>query len=168
MPLKLSVNSGKCKYLVFLFFLTVAVSSCHSDRHEIIREAQVLFCKKYRLSYSSDSAWQVMTNLLELSLPKDMDPTQRSRMMLIKNASILKSFDSYSIFSNSMKRKIDETDRFDKKIIGSLAGINFAIDSIESRKQAYLYSTGVNSTSGKEFVKQYEIAANSPCPSKVK
>jgi len=148
--------------LVFIL-LTLTITGCSHDEDKILNDANYLYCQRHLLNQSSESLWNNVSRHLDINLPNDMDTSTRKRMIELRNAPILKSFNAYKHLPDSVKIIVDKAEIADKKLVDEIAEISFSIDSLEIRKLRFLSKINQASERAQLFLVKYNQAFTSPC-----
>jgi len=147
---------------------TIAFCACNNDEDKILRDANNLFCQRQLLAESSQNLWDDVAYHIAVNLSGSIDSITRKRMVEIKNAPILKSFNAYKTLPDSVKVIVDKAEIADKKLVDEIAEVSFSIDSLEIKKLKFLAKIGPESSRGRRFLAQYNEYLASPCKTNVK
>lgn len=167
MPSKHIADMRLVPGVLFLMAGTMAFYACNNDEDKILRDANNLFCQRQLLAESSQKLWEDVAYHIGVNLPESIDSVTRKRMIEIKNAPILKSFNAYKRLPDSVKIIVDKAEIADKKLVDEIAEVSFSIDSLEIKKLRFLTKVGPESSRGKRFLAQYNEYLASPCKTNV-
>lgn len=140
--------------------------SCNRNKAmTIIELTREYYCQRNQLADTADSLWTKVSADIDKEIGDSKDTLMLRKMLSMRSAPILKSFEAYATLSDSLKRSIDSVELKDKILVSNMATTSFKIDSVEMLKLQYLSEVGTESPKGKEFLKNYDEAYIAPCKS---
>ncbi len=142
--------------LCFLLFPLIGIFSCEkssSDKAvlmELFQKEKDLNCNLSLMKDSITMEWDNINNLLEKTLPDDMPQEERANMLKVRNASLIRMFQSFDDTDETVKMALNKTERIDQEMTKRITSLKKEANQIELQKIALFEK--INQTKGVEEV----------------
>lgn len=130
--------------LAFILFIGISIMSCSSaNRQELQlldlahKEAD-LKCNLSEMKEQITEAWDEINQLLEEKLPEEMPAEEKRNMLNVRNASLIRMFQSYADVDENIKKELDKTEKMDMKMSKEIVKLNQEMEKIETLKLGLL------------------------------
>ncbi|MGH1433555.1 MAG: hypothetical protein ACRBG0_03750 [Lewinella sp.] len=85
---------------------------------------------------SISTEWDNINNLLETSLPQEMPQEERMNMLKVRNANLIRMFQSFDGLDEAVKVALMKTEEMDKEMTKRITSLKKEANEIESQKRA--------------------------------
>lgn len=139
-----------CIYLLFGWF------GCTHQMHEeaaiieISYKEKKLNCQLASMKDSITKEWDNINDILEKNLPEEMPEQEKINMIKVRNANLIRMFQSFDYLDESVKLTLDETEQRDVAMTKRINRLKGDIQEIEIQKME-LFSI-INEKFGSEEV----------------
>ncbi len=134
------------KYLTIIgpIFGVLLLISCQSsgeqEREKILslaEKSREIECQMEALETQSENMWDKTNLELEKALPEDIEEYEKTNMLKVRNADLIRMFESYNELDGSIKAKVDFTEKMDFAMADSIRALQqrqkLLIDSVRSQ-----------------------------------
>lgn len=84
--------------------------------HPIMEENSNIKCELKLKRDSIKTSWDEVSDLLAANFHSGMSPDEHRNMLKLRNAPLIKMFESYESFPDSIKLRVDQTGKLDQEI----------------------------------------------------
>jgi len=144
----------------FLLILLFAVSGCENKPNEeavlleLFHKEKKLSCQLASMKDSIITEWDNINHLLEENLPADMPTEEKTNMLKVRNASLIRMFQSFDDVDEEMKMALNKTEQLDMKMTKRITVLKKEVQKIESEKIALFQK--INEASGAEELARFK------------
>lgn len=165
--MKISTNSNPFKRLFLWFALgsSLILFSCQPEGNvieDIANQIKVNNCRIQTISNYVDDSWTVSIEELGRLLPKDLPQQERENILNLKNADLIRMFESYKYFSPSVHSLVDSMEQVDYQWADSLRNLSQQNQKLEMKIDS-LFSTMQDAETEKMLYQQVQEIKSSPC-----
>ncbi|MBK8966935.1 MAG: hypothetical protein IPM36_09695 [Lewinellaceae bacterium] len=129
---------------VFLYFLPalIVLGSCttRSDyKAELLqlgRQEKTIRCTLGTLQTRISSAWDEVNALMEAKLPPDMPAEEKSNMLNVRNANLIRMFESFQSLDPAVKQALTAVEQADLAMRDQILTLKKQAQQVESQKMA--------------------------------
>lgn len=134
-----------------LLFLLYGLFGCNStqkeeaDLLELFQQEKELNCRLLSMKDSIDTEWENTNFLLEKNLPSDMPSEEKANMLKVRNANLIRMFQSFDDMDKKVKIALQKTEQMDEQMTKRITTLKQEIHRIESQKMILfekLYQAG--------------------------
>lgn len=143
----------------FLSLLLFAVLGCTSKPKleatllELFQKEKVLNCQLASMKDSITTEWDSINHLLEENLPAEMPAEEKANMLKVRNANLIRMFQSYDAVDEGVKMALDKTEQLDMEMTQRITALKKEVQKIESEKMMLLQK--INEASGADEVARF-------------
>lgn len=153
--------------ILCLLFLGFGLFSCESTEREpeIVKVAQHLKtnqCKIQEIASSVDSSWDKTMQKLAKYLPDDLPEEERKLILIQKNASLIRHFDSYDSFDPKGHQIVDSMENLDMKWAERLRNLSKMNQDLEMQMDS-LFSQIENPETIEKLTKEVDKIRATEC-----
>lgn len=148
----------------------LGILSCHNtppleDRLEQLAQAfQDLDCRQATLEAEAISSWDEVVEQLDARLPEDMPAAEKNNMLTVRNASLIRMFESYHELSDSVQALVSRAEQKDKDVVASLNEIKAKRSVLDKEKRDFFLAVEKRSTAKLSTMrKHFDVIRNTPC-----
>jgi hypothetical protein len=140
----------------FLLISLIGIFGCEkqpSDEAillELFQKEKALNCRLSSMKDSISTAWDDINHLLTNALPPDMPEQERANMLKVRNANLIRMFQSFDDIDESVKMALSKTEEMDQEMTKRITSLKQEANKIESQKIALFEK--INQTAGAEEV----------------
>lgn len=134
----------------------------------LYQETLALYCERQELQEGMETMWDDVSQALEENLPPTLTPQERSNMIKLKNADLIRMFEVYPELDNSIHTLVDSAEVNDQRIATQLTNLQERLLDNEQKVMASLgkiredYPEDYNSWKAK-----FNTAKENPCDTKM-
>jgi uncharacterized protein YdcH (DUF465 family) len=139
-----------------LFFSLMGVVSCDKPSSdevvllELFQKEKELNCSLTLMKDSISMEWDNINTLLKNTLPSNMPSQERANMLKVRNANLIRMFQSFDDVDETVKVALSKTEQIDQEMTKRITSLKKEANQIESQKIALFEK--INQTSGAEEV----------------
>lgn len=128
----------------FALLLYFAVSSCSKIPKEktalldLFQQEKSLNCQLASMKDSITVEWNNINLLLEDSIPTDMPEEEKNNMLKVRNANLIRMFQSFDNLDERVKMALNKTEQLDMEMTKRITAIKREFQQIESQKMKFL------------------------------
>lgn len=131
----------------FLFWMLVIAFGCQrAERHTVLSEevkqleqgAGTLQCTLQRLGTESQALWDRVAGQLAQELPEELPEAERKNMIAVRNANLLRMFQTYPTLPAHLQAQVDEAEAEDQAIAERMKAVKDSLSVFEQRINALL------------------------------
>lgn len=140
-------------WLLLPFLVFVGCENSPTDEALLLTLFQQEKALKCELSLMKDSIvteWDNINALLKSVLPPDMPPQEQANMLKVRNANLIRMFQSFDSLDESVKMALTKTEKIDAEMTKRITSLKQEVNHIETQKIALLEK--VNQSEGVEEV----------------
>ena len=118
------------------FGTALLVLSCQPQSSEIEMIAHQIKdnnCRIEQLTRHVDESWTVTLDRLDDMIPQDLPDQERDRMLVLKNADLLRMFRSYRDFDDDVHMLVDSMEQVDMQLADSVRNISLDNQHLEMK-----------------------------------
>lgn len=149
------------KSLTLLLVILVWFSGCkNQDQLELIsilNEERSIFCQLTMMKESIATDWDQMNMLLEQSLSPDMPVAEKTNILKVRNASLIRMFESFKEVDTAVQMALLSLEEKDRKMVEKIVELKAQLSDLSKRKNVLLKKMGENSMS------ELAIEETTPC-----
>ncbi|TXF90750.1 hypothetical protein FUA23_04740 [Neolewinella aurantiaca] len=163
-----SIVSGDYKRFIFVCVASVSglllllTMGCGNDAQaemaliQLFDEEKELLCDLKAMKQDITAKWDKVNMVLEENLPESMPAAEKANMLKVRNASLIRMFESFEEVSSGIKQLLDETEAYDDEMASKVVTMKKEKQRIEDEKMALFDE--IKRTKGKEVY--HELQAN--------
>lgn len=128
-------------YLLSILLFTIL--SCQKEEATKATELRELFHKEKQLNCllgamkdSITTEWDTINRLLEREMPPDMPADEKNNMLRVRNANLIRMFESFDEMEEEVKIALKKTEQFDVEMSRRITALKKDLHDIESRKMS--------------------------------
>lgn len=154
--------------LVYAFVIgPILLFSCQSDsnKQEIEEIAQSIrdnSCRIEAISEYVNDSWTTSIEELGKKLPRSLPQQERENILNLKNANLIRMFESYKTFDDDIHSLVDSMEQVDARWADSLRRLSQENQYLEMRLDS-LFSTIVDREDEQILLRKLEEVKSSPC-----
>lgn len=120
----------------------VFMVGCNEDpnRHEtmvkLFQQEKDLKCQLESMQDSIRREWDSLSSMMERELPADMPLEEKNNMLKVRNADLIRMFESFATLNDTVKVAVKATEMKDKAMISRIAAVRQNAEAIETQKIA--------------------------------
>jgi hypothetical protein len=134
------------KIILSITLTLVVFLACRSRTSEQLEVLALkhrdLACQLSRLQDSVQSHWTSLNVLLENHLPKEMPVEERRNILSVKNAPLIRMFESYSNLTVEVKDAVDAAEQYDFQSARQVTRIRDEIKQLEWQRMQIIGQIG--------------------------
>ena len=146
--------------LIFLGIVQLFMIGCaEKPNHQavlmkIFLQEKEIHCELASLKDSITHEWDEMNALLEKNLSSNMPAEEKNNMLKVRNAGLIRMFESFDEVDEAVKRALSEVEQKDREITARIVDLKKKSQKIESQKMA-LFEI-MSQLEGEEAVRNYK------------
>ncbi len=148
----------------------LAACSSSSDQTEAMQalhqQETVLQCRLHAIKDSITGQWDEVNQLLTEKLPSDIPAEEKANMLKVRNANLIRMFQSYNDLDQELKSTLDQTEQLDQEMTQQITALKQELQELELRKMAFFEK--IYKEKGKEEHARvkliYETLPDQSCP----
>lgn len=133
------------RHLLF-WALLIAFGCQRAERHTALYEeveqleqgAGTLQCTLLRLGAESQALWDRVAGQLAQELPEELPEAERKNMIAVRNANLLRMFQTYPTLPDHLQAQVDEAEAEDRAIAERMKAVKDSLSVFEQRINALL------------------------------
>ena len=129
------------KPLVYLLLvILIGILSCNknqsveADLMVLFQKEKELNCRLASMKDSITAEWDNITSLLNQNLPTDMPEAEKANMLKVRNANLIRMFQSFDNVDETIKSALQRTEEMDMKMTKRITSAKRESNNIESQK----------------------------------
>lgn len=137
------VHSPLKKGLLLFVCLVILLPACKDksadfsqEVNDLASQTAQLKCKLGQMNDSIQLAWDQMNEVLSQNIPSSMKPDEIKNMLVVKNAPLIRMFESYQTFGDSVKQALNVVEKQDQEMVTKIQMLKTDLDSLENQKLA--------------------------------
>ncbi|SRR6056297_4164287 len=110
-----------------LMLISFVLFSCQTqegeDKEEVLlltEQSRKIECQMEALEAQSEQVWDKTNSALEKALPDDVEAYEKSNMLKVRNADLIRMFESYHKLGDPIKAKVDLAEKMDFAMADSM------------------------------------------------
>lgn len=132
------------KYSILILVLFGFFQSCSNDNvksklDEIYSEATLIQCDLSHLRDSITAKWDGVNETLNKNLPSEIPSAERSNILKVRNASLIRMFETYHLLDDSTKQTVDKAEKTDQAIALKISTHKKRLQFLEIERQSLLH-----------------------------
>ncbi len=136
-------------------FLLAVLWACENKNEEtalidLFQKEKALNCQLASMKDSITTEWDNINQLLAESLPADMPAEEKNNMLKVRNANLIRMFQSFDDVDKEVKLTLSKTEQLDIEMTKRITTLKKEIQKIESRKMALFQK--INQTEGPDEI----------------
>ncbi|MCB0537905.1 MAG: hypothetical protein KDE33_10320 [Bacteroidetes bacterium] len=157
-------------YIIPLLF--ICLTGCNTKNREetallnMFHKEKELSCQLASMKDSITLEWDNINGLLEENLPADMPLEEKNNMLKVRNASLIRMFQSFDEVDEEVKKALDKTEKVDMEMSKRITALKREVQKIESEKMMLFQK--INETMGAEEVARFKDKRQSVLAEKCK
>lgn len=126
----------------YLFILSFSILACDQTQQEeslllnLFQKEKQLNCQLISMKDSITSEWDNINLLLENNLPENMPIDEKNNMLKVRNANLIRMFQSFETVDEGVKMALNKTEQLDMEMTKRITGLKQEMQKIESEKMA--------------------------------
>lgn len=143
-------------WLLFCSIWTLGSFSCEANQEQktallaLFEEEKELRCSLAAMKDSISMQWDQINLLLENNMPAEMPGEERANMLKVRNANLIRMFQSFEQMDEGVKVALQATEQMDQEMAQSITAMKKTINDIETQKMKLL--SVIEKTHGPEEV----------------
>jgi hypothetical protein len=127
-----------------LLILSIWNTSCNKQTDsdaiaiELFQEEKELNCLLEAMKDSISKEWDRTNHVLKANLPSDMPEEEQANMLKVRNAELIRMFQSYDAMGPDVHAIVDETEQFDNAIAARIVALRQKIHTTQSKTLSVL------------------------------
>ncbi len=124
----------------FLSLLVVGVSACSQPMDEtkalaeLSQQELLLNCRLSGIRDSISGQWDQVNQMLDEKLPPDMPAKEKANMLKVRNANLIRMFQSYEGLDQELKSTLEFTENMDLDLTRQITALKQELEVLEIRK----------------------------------
>lgn len=131
--------------MICLGVMLMTLVSCSTDHNEKEVELRQLFMQEKALSCELQAMkeqvrqdWDSINMLLDKNLPEDMPEEEKTNMLKVRNANLIRMFESFEEVDEEVKEALKDTELRDQAVTKKLVVLKKKAGELEARKNILL------------------------------
>lgn len=156
--------------LVCVFFVLVSIISCRKepppeDRlKELALAFRTLDCRQATLEIATLQTWDSVVTQLDARLPEDMPATEKHNMLTVRNAGLIRMFETYRELPDSVQALVSLAEQKDKDIVAALNAIKLERAALDKKKRAFFREVEKRASNQLPSLRRhFDALKNTPC-----
>ena len=157
MKKKLLLIFTVCPFFVFsLAFLAGCTEKTDqgSELKRLFKEEKAIRCELQSMKAGISREWDHTVARLEASLPENMPQEEKNNMLRVRNAGLIRMFESFETVDDGVKQMLAETEKKDAAMAERVAVIKKELMKIDSQKMALFEK--ISHKKGEEALSSYQ------------
>ncbi|GLR17469.1 hypothetical protein GCM10007940_20840 [Portibacter lacus] len=109
----------------------------YNEFHQLINQEKELLCLLESMKDSINNDWAQINILLNEQVPEDMPAEEKNNMLKVRNADLIRMFESYQSMSDDIKEKLTETEKRDQEMGAQIINLKKELKRIESERMIF-------------------------------
>lgn len=105
---------------------------------DLFQEERKLYCQLASMKDSITLQWDNVNELLAESLPEDMPTEEKENMLMVRNASLIRMFQSFDEVEEEVRVVLDHTEQMDMEMSKRITALKKDVQRIELKKMTLL------------------------------
>lgn len=155
---------------VYLLALTLSLISCRtsppieSRLEQLALAFHTLDCRQATLELQSRSSWDGVVEQLDARLPVDMPAAEKNNMLMVRNATLIRMFETYHGLPDSVQALVAHAEQKDQEIVALLSALETERSALNAQKRN-LFLSIEKKLAGKlpALRQQFDSIRNTPC-----
>lgn len=150
--------------------LLVSMPSCEpspspfAQLELLAQQLNTLGCQQKILQNKTQTLWDEVVQQLSNQLPGDMPKEERKNMLAVRNAALIRMFETYQNLDTSLQKIVTEAEEKDQDIVSTLMEIKQQRMVLEEQKRAlFLKLEQEENGKLKEYKSEFEQLTEAPC-----
>ena len=126
--------------------ITALLFLCHCAREsqeetqlrQLFRQEKDLTCQLATMKDSITTEWDEINRLLEAHMPAEMTAEERANMLKVRNANLIRMFQSFDQMGDTVKTALSHTEAIDQQMTQRILLLKQQTQDIEAEKMALL------------------------------
>ena len=135
------MNKSMTLLTLALTYAGCANKNVKTKLDSIYQEATLIHCSLDSLRQSISKSWDEVTTSLDNGLPDETPEEERANMLKVRNASLIRMFETYRDLADSTKQQVDSAEILDQKIAQKIAQHRKRLEILESERHRLLYES---------------------------
>lgn len=124
---------------------------------------QQIRCQRQQLATETEAIWDGVVSRLTVQLPADMPQDEKRNMLAVRNANLIRMFEVYETFNDSIKQTVDVAEKADQQIVNKLAELQSQLEALENKKRTLFLEIEEASVDLAVYKSRYEAIINEAC-----
>lgn len=162
--MKQNLNPVWCLSLLLLLF-ACQYSPPFEDRLEQLAQAfHDLDCRQAVLEADTRLSWDGVVEQLNARLPEDMPAAEKQNMLTVRNAGLIRMFETYHELPDSVQELVGRAEKKDNEIVAALNEIKAQRSVLDQEKRALFLNIEKQSAERLSLVReQFDSIKNTSC-----
>lgn len=150
---------------VILLPLALLIAGCHNANHNeeallaLFQKEKDLHCQLAVMKDSIRMEWDHVSEMLDENLPEDMPEEEKNNMLKVRNASLIRMFQSYDDVDDQVKMALDKTEMLDRDMSQRINLVRQELQKTETETMQLFQKIG-ESKSSDELARLKDIQKN--------
>jgi hypothetical protein len=140
--------------VLFLLWNCTEKPNLKKDFLAVCQQEKEIHCELAALKDSIGYEWDNMNAMLEKNLPPDMPEAEKNNMLKVRNADLIRMFESFDETSEGVKSALLTVEQKDREMAARIVSLKEKLQEIESRKMALFEKIG--ELEGEAAVRNYK------------
>jgi len=159
-------------WAIVCLILSVWNTSCNKQPDsnaiaiKLFQEEKELNCLLESMKDSISTEWDNTNYVLQANMPSDMPEEEKANMLKVRNAELIRMFQSYNEMATDVHAAVDNTEQFDKAIAARIVALKQEIHTAQSKTLSILQE--IRDTKGEDELAQLkdmrQSILNADCP----
>ncbi|MCB0629642.1 MAG: hypothetical protein R2806_25210 [Saprospiraceae bacterium] len=148
----------------------LGILSCHNsppleDRLEQLAQAfHDLDCRQATLEAETSSSWDDVVAQLDARLPESMPAAEKNNMLMVRNAGLIRMFESYHELPDSVQALVSWVEQKDNEVVASLNEIKAKRSVLDKEKRDFFLAVEKRSAAKLSTMREnFDAIRNTPC-----
>ncbi len=153
-----------CPFLLLMG--SCAEQTAPGELQQLAAQFHLLHCEQADLEIKVTALWDNVAQQLNAQLPQDMPAQEKHNMVSVRNAPLIRMFETYPGLDHSIQNMVDQAEMEDKKVVERLNEIKGKQHVLEQQRMELFGQIEKEQPEKlKAFRQFFEQIATGPCPS---
>lgn len=132
---------------------------------ELIDLEMSLRCTMDSIRMAVKEEWDLVNQKLDAGVPADMPEEEKRNMLKVRNAPLIRMFESYETLDSEIRMAVDKAEEMDRFMAGRISEINRQVRNLEDQRfKIYSEVEMAGEKEGLDKIKEdYNKLLNDPC-----
>lgn len=150
--------------LVVIVFACRHAPPMENRLEQLAKTFHDLDCRQRQLEEAARSSWDGVVEQLNADLPTDMPAAEKHNMLSVRNASLIRMFESYRELPDSVQELVTQAEQKDNEVVAALNELKAQKLALDKEKRDLFLAIEKRSEKDlSSFRTKFETAKQSPC-----
>lgn len=123
--------------LIWMVFACQNSPPVEDRLEQLARAFHELDCRQAVLEAETRSSWDGVVEQLDARLPEDMPAAEKHNMLNVRNAGLIRMFETYHTLPDSVQELVGRAEKKDNEIVAALNEIKAQRTTLDQEKRAF-------------------------------